>query len=69
MPGDLRKVSKIAGHAHKPSFLCYAATSPWCYSSDQGVVQGRKGFLKPTILLPCIQLFYLAKHQDFKVLQ
>lgn len=33
-----------------PPFLCYAATSPWCCSRDQGVVQERKNFLTPTIL-------------------
>lgn len=50
VPDNLRKMSEPAVHPW-PHFLCYAATSPWCCSRDQRVVQERKGFLTPTIFL------------------
>lgn len=52
--------NETAGYIHASCFLRYAA------AGDQGVVQERKGFLTPTILLLCTQIFYLAKNTIFK---
>lgn len=63
---NLRKMSKTVEYILDPRLLCCAATSPWCCSRDHGVVQEIKGFLTPTTLLLCIQIFYLAKNTIFK---